>query len=160
MGYEGQAAIELEWLASGVPADGHYPFGIEEAGADRPLVVDTRPLLAEVASDVHRGRGAAVVGRRFHSTLVEIVAEVCARVRSRTGIDAVVLSGGVFLNALLLGEAVERLGRDGFRAYRHRQVPPGDGGLCLGQLAIAAARDARGIPATGPDPLDPHPAPD
>ncbi len=154
--YEGQAAIELEWLASEVPADGHYPFEIEEEGEDRPLVVDTRPLIAEVARELRRGRGAAIVGRRFHSTLVEIVAAVCSRLRSRTGLGAVVLSGGVFLNALLLGEAIERLERDGFRVYRHRRVPPSDGGLSLGQLAIAAACDMQDISTPGRAPMAPR----
>jgi len=52
-----------------------------------------------------------------------------------------VLSGGVFLNALLTVEAVTRLANESFRVYRHRHVPPNDGGISLGQLAIAAARD-------------------
>ena len=56
-----------------------------------------------------------------------------------------VLSGGVFQNSLLTVEVIERLERDGFRVYRHRSVPPGDGGLSLGQLAIAAAA---GLPST------------
>jgi hydrogenase maturation protein HypF len=154
--YEGQAAIELEWLASEALADGHYPFEVEEAGADRPLVIDTRPMIAEVAVEVGRGRGAAIVGRRFHSTLVEIVAAVCSRIRSRTGLGAVVLSGGVFLNALLLREAIERLGRDGFRVYRHRRVPPSDGGLSLGQLAIAAACDMHDDSTPGGGPMAPR----
>lgn len=51
-----------------------------------------------------------------------------------------VLSGGVFLNALLTAETCARLGREGFRVYRQRRVPPNDGGLRLGQLAVAAAR--------------------
>ncbi len=55
-----------------------------------------------------------------------------------------VLSGGVFLNALLTSEVCTRLQRDGFRVYRHRLVPPNDGGLSLGQVAIAAARIAEG----------------
>ncbi len=97
--------------------------------ANPPSVIDTRPLIAEVAAEVRRGRDAAVIGRRFHSTLVEIVAQVCSRLRERTGLAVVVLSGGVFLNALLTGEVVDRLERDGFRVYRHRRVPPGDGGL-------------------------------
>jgi hydrogenase maturation protein HypF len=55
-------------------------------------------------------------------------------------LHAVVLSGGVFMNALLSSEANTRLQNDGFRVYRHRLVPPNDGGLSLGQLAIAAAQ--------------------
>jgi hydrogenase maturation protein HypF len=52
----------------------------------------------------------------------------------------VVLSGGVFMNALLTNETVQRLSIDGFRVYRHCRVPPNDGGVSLGQLAIAATR--------------------
>jgi hydrogenase maturation protein HypF len=133
--YEGQAAIELEWLAAGVAADGAYPFDLGGV----PLVVDTRPLIRAVATDVKRGVGAALVGRRFHSTLVDVIAAVCGRLRAETGLGAVALSGGVFLNALLTREVGARLGTDGFRVFRHRQVPPNDGGLSLGQLAVAAA---------------------
>ncbi len=50
------------------------------------------------------------------------------------------LSGGVFMNALLTTEVLSRLKADGFRVYRHRRVPPNDGGISLGQLAVAAAR--------------------
>jgi len=134
--YEGQAAIELEWLAEETAADGAYPF---ELGAQTPMIVDTRPLIRAVAADVAKGTGAAVVARRFHSTMVDLIAVVCGRIRQATGLSAVVLSGGVFLNALLTREVSARLGGDGFRVYRHRLVPPNDGGLSLGQLAVAAA---------------------
>ena len=82
----------------------------------------------------------------FHTTVVEIVAAVCNRLREETGLSAIVLSGGVFLNALLTSEVCAMLPRHNFRVYRHRLVPPNDGGLSLGQLAVAirsrsAARD-------------------
>jgi hydrogenase maturation protein HypF len=145
--YEGQAAVELEWLSCRVPPDGVYPFGLEETVEGEPpvrtVVVDVRPLIREMAAEVRRGTAPAIIGRRFHSTGVEVIAAVCGRIREWTGLEAVVLSGGVFLNALLTAEVTERLTRDGFRAYRHRRVPPNDGGLCLGQLAIAAAWGSR-----------------
>jgi hydrogenase maturation protein HypF len=141
--YEGQAAIELEWLASEVAADGVYSFDLVETWEGNPpvetLVLDMRPTIAEIVGDVRRGIAPASIARRFHSTIVEAIARVCGRLRAKTGRDAVVLSGGVFLNALLTEEAAARLATDGFRVYRHRQVPPNDGGLSLGQLAIAAA---------------------
>jgi len=65
---------------------------------------------------------------------------VCTRIREETGVAVAVLSGGVFLNALLTAEVLARLAGDGFRVYRHRLVPPNDAGLSLGQAAIAAAR--------------------
>ncbi len=130
--YEGQAAIELEWLATDVPAAGSYPFEVTDS-------IDTRPLIRAVVEDLKRQTNVGTIARQFHSSLVEMIAAICQRVRSNTQVEAVVLSGGVFLNALLTREATARLKADGFRVYRHRLVPPNDGGLALGQLAIAAA---------------------
>jgi hydrogenase maturation protein HypF len=135
--YEGQAAAELEWLSTNIAADGVYPFDL----ADEPLIIDTRPLIRAVAADVGGGTAAAVIGRRFHSTLVALIADVCGRLRHDTGLTVVILSGGVFLNALLTSEVCERLTADGFHVFRHRLVPPNDGGLSLGQLVVAAAQD-------------------
>jgi hydrogenase maturation protein HypF len=142
--YEGQAAVELEWLATGAAPEEGYPFEVVESAVGSPseatLVVDTRPLIQAVASDATRPTEAARISRRFHSAVVEIIAAVCCRLRATTGNGTVVLSGGVFLNALLTSEVSARLAGVGFRVYRHRLVPPNDGGLSLGQLAIAAAR--------------------
>jgi hydrogenase maturation protein HypF len=133
--YEGQAAVELEGLAAGVPPGGAYPFRF-----DGPQI-DTRPLFERVAADWVGRVPGPVIARRFHSTVVEMIAATCGRLRAETGLNVVALSGGVFLNAIVLAESSERLIRDGFRVYRHRQVPPGDGGLCLGQLMVAAAAE-------------------
>jgi hydrogenase maturation protein HypF len=141
--YEGQSAIEMEWLATGVPDTGSYPFELEVVPGAEPsqakLVADTRPLIRAVVLDAARGTPAAIVSRRFHTTMVELIASVCDHIRGSTQLGAVVLSGGVFMNALLSSAADSRLQSDGFRVYRHRLVPPNDGGLSLGQLAVAAA---------------------
>jgi hydrogenase maturation protein HypF len=142
--YEGQAAMELEWLAERATPDGDYPFDLGGADGDNPtrfpLVVDTRPIIRAAAADADRGVAAAAIARRFHSTVAGLIAATCDRLRRQTGVGVVVLSGGVFLNALLTREASDRLGGFGFRVYRHRVVPPNDGGLSLGQLAVAARR--------------------
>lgn len=141
--YEGQAAVQLEALAASLPYAGVYPFALEPVdgreGAWDSLLIDTRPLIAAVAADACRRVEARLIARRWHSTLVEVIAQVCERIKHKTGLDRVVLSGGVFVNALLTSEASARLRLEGFRVYRHRRVPPNDGGLSLGQLAIAAA---------------------
>jgi hydrogenase maturation protein HypF len=141
--YEGQAAIELEALATDVPPDVGYPFELcdKRSDAESPpgRVLDTRPLIRAVAQDAADGTEAARIARRFHTSVVEIVAAGCSRIREQTGLAAVVLSGGVFLNALLTREVCARLRADGFRVYRHRLVPPNDGGLALGQVAVAVA---------------------
>ena len=131
--YEGQAAMDCEWQASDQDADGVYPFQVDQT-------VDTRPLIRAIVSDLDQGTCCRLVARRFHSTMVAIVVAVCERIRHEQGLDGVVLSGGVFQNAILLHETVQELKLKGFRVYRHRLVPPNDGGLCLGQLAIAAKR--------------------
>jgi hydrogenase maturation protein HypF len=147
--YEGQAAIELENLTSGEPAGEAYPFELIHVADQLPLVIDTRPMIREIASDVDQGTSPARIAGRFHTTIADIVAAVCVRLRMAGGLDAVVLSGGVFLNARLTGEVTARLAANGFRVYRHRQTPPGDGGLCLGQLAVAAARLRRSEDVAG-----------
>jgi hydrogenase maturation protein HypF len=137
--HEGQIADELEWMSSELEPDHAYPFALSTA-EDRPrLIIDTRPLIQAIASDISHGVDTARIGRRFHSTMVEAIAGVCDRIRSRDGLNVVALSGSVFTNQILLEETIERLGRDGFEVYHHRQVPTHDGGLSLGQLAIAAA---------------------
>jgi hydrogenase maturation protein HypF len=142
--YEGQAAMELEWLATDVAPDGTWPFDFaetrERADSQPAIEIDTRPLIRAIADDIRAGTAPARIARRFHSTLVEIIATVCGRLRTANGLDVVVLSGGSFMNAILAGESEQRLCRDGFRVYRHVRVPPNDGGLSLGQVAIAAAR--------------------
>jgi hydrogenase maturation protein HypF len=140
--FEGQAAMELEWVAAESAMDSAYPFDlvrtVAEAGPEATLVVDTRPIIRAVAQDVRQGTDTRRIARRFHATIVELIATVCDWLRQATGLEVVVLSGGVFMNALLRQEAGGKLQRQGFRVYCHGLVPPNDGGLSLGQLAIAA----------------------
>ena len=131
--YEGQRAIELEWLATGADGEPPYPVEVDDG------IVDTRPLIRGLARDAREGIAAARIARRFHSSVVELIARACLWLRDRGAPDSVALSGGVFMNAILLEEASQRLSTLGFRVLRHRLVPPNDGGLALGQLAAAAA---------------------
>jgi hydrogenase maturation protein HypF len=134
-GYEGQAAMQLEALAATAPAEVAYPFEIA-AGEAGVLMVDVRPMIRGIAGG---SESPPRIARRFHSTLVEIIAAVCTRIREQTAINDIVLSGGVFMNALLGGEVERRLTRDRFSVYQQHMVPPNDGGLALGQAAIACA---------------------
>jgi hydrogenase maturation protein HypF len=140
--YEGQAAMELEWLATQARVDGAYPFDLVETLRGEPpestVVIDPRPTIHAVALDAGQGTSPAVIARRFHSTVIAFIAAVCDRLRRETGLANVVLSGGVFSNALLTREVSEHLRWHAFSVYSHNFVPPNDGGLSLGQLAIAA----------------------
>jgi hydrogenase maturation protein HypF len=140
--FEGQAAMRLESIAESSADPLVYPFAIDESSG--PMTVDTRPLIRAVADDCTAGIPVMHVARRFHRSLAAIIAALCARTRDRTGLRRVALSGGVFLNRLLSGDVRSALTAGGFDVYEHRIVPPGDGGLSLGQLAVAAARVSDG----------------
>ena len=135
--FEGQAAMELEALAA-PEADMVYPAVIRDG--DDGIVVQTPDVVRGVVEDLLRQVPASLIAARFHATLADVLARVCLRLCGRTGLDAVALSGGVFQNAWLLQAAITRLETDGFQVYTHHQVPTNDGGLALGQAAVAARR--------------------
>ena len=117
--YEGQAAMELEACAARGET-GSYPFPIT---GERPTVADPGPLVAAVVEEIARGIAPSIVSARFHNSVARMVVEMCERIRAATGLSRVVLTGGVFQNATLLEQAVERLAARGFAAHRHRKVP-------------------------------------
>jgi hydrogenase maturation protein HypF len=143
--FEGQAALELERMAWSESPQGLYDFDLVrdegDCEANSPLVVDTRPLIRAITADVNHGIKAPSIARRFHETLVAMIVATCGEIRKQCGLHRVVLSGGVFMNALVTLRVTARLNEEGFHVYRHEKVPPNDGGLSLGQVAIAAARN-------------------
>jgi hydrogenase maturation protein HypF len=137
--YEGQAAIELEQRAD--PAEtAAYPAAIDDGD---PLVIRVGDLVRAVVADLRGGVPAATVAARFHHGLADATVAACRRLSAATGIRTVALSGGVFQNRLLLGRVTDGLERHGLRVLTHRRVPPNDGGISLGQVAVAAARHDR-----------------
>lgn len=130
--FEGQAAMALEFAAD-VEEEGAYPLRVVDAS---PAVVDWEPMLAAVLADRQAGVSAAKISARFHNALGELALSVARRWGGRQ----VVLTGGCFQNALLASRVRRRLLDGGFEMYTHHQVPPGDGGIALGQLRIAARR--------------------
>jgi hydrogenase maturation protein HypF len=140
--YEAEGAAALEGLALGVDA-APYPFAIEDAPT-APHVVDLRPTIARVARDLRAGISTRLVAAAFHETLVEAVVRGCRLTRARSRIGVVALSGGCFQNARLSERTAARLKEEGFEVLLHRRVPPNDGGLSLGQAAVAAFRAGRG----------------
>ena len=135
--YEGQAAIELEMVAESGdwPA---YPFSFSAVG--EALVFEPAQTIRAIVDDLGAGISGRQISARFHSTLVAVIGEICIRVRAATGNDKVALSGGVFQNCLLSVAVISHLQKLDFAVLTHSLVPPNDGGLSLGQAAVAAAR--------------------
>jgi hydrogenase maturation protein HypF len=143
--YEGQAAIELEQLAD--PGElGSYPARVTAlpAGGDSgrwPLEVSGADLVRAATEDLLAGVAAPVIAARFHNAVAAAIVAVCAQLREHAGLDIVALSGGVFQNLLLTDRVVTALIESGFRVLQHSRVPCNDGGISLGQAAVAGARD-------------------
>jgi hydrogenase maturation protein HypF len=135
--FEAQAAMELETLAaSHHGATPTYRFAVDGGR------IDAAPVVAAIADDVRHGLNTGAVAWGFHDAVAAMVAEQAERLAQETGITRVALSGGVFQNALLVGASRHRLTEKGLEVLTHRVVPPNDGGLSLGQAAIAASRVA------------------
>ena len=143
--FEGQAAMELESAACGLDWDGPcrvYPFSMARDRDRRVLCLEG--LFQAMVEDLERGETVGQVSLAFHATVARMVEAMCERMREETGLATVALSGGCFQNRILLRLVVKGLAAAGFEVLLHRQVPCNDGGLSLGQAAIAAARRDKG----------------
>ena len=130
--FEGQAAIWLEQLARRAPLTEAYPF---------PFVaseLDFRPLLLAVAQDRARGRDVREIARSFQYGIARGLRDAVNEISSGRGLDTVVLSGGVFQNELLLEDLKSLLTNGALQVWTNHAVPPNDGGISLGQAALAA----------------------
>lgn len=135
--YEGQAAIELEMLSAREPS---VPYLYRLSGDSDTLVFEWSGTIRALVADLVNGIPLALIAARFHATLIALVRDVCLRIRDDSGISVVALSGGVFQNVLLTEGVAESLQEEGFLLLTHSLVPPNDGGISLGQAAVAAAR--------------------
>jgi len=145
--FEGQAAMELEFVLEGVETDELYQFQVhtksqisnpksEIPNPKSAYVVDWSPMIEGILQDVRSEVPVGEISAKFHNTLVETIVAMARRL----GQERVVLSGGCFQNKYLTERAVRRLKIEGFRPYWHQRIPPNDGGIALGQI-LAASRE-------------------
>jgi len=154
--FEGQAAMALEFIAD-PDETAAYPLPLRQAdggptrapaggsaapGAEPPLWLDWEPLVEQVLADLARETPASIIAARFHNGLVEAAVTTAEAVRAIAPEATVALTGGCFQNARLTQRLYLRLLDRGFRCVLPRQFPPGDGGVALGQLYLAALSDA------------------
>jgi hydrogenase maturation protein HypF len=135
--FEGQAAMELETLATGLTRRS-YPYEITRDG-DK-TVLDLRPLVRAVSEERIKGKDPAAIAGAFHRTIIGGLVAMTGAVREQTGLGKAVLSGGCFQNRVLLEGTVRELEKAGFEVYTHQMLPANDGCIALGQAVVAAAR--------------------
>ncbi len=139
--YDGQGAMELEALAETTTdkTGESYRYVISGDG-ENPLQADFSPMFIEMLDNIAGGIPCAVIAWRFHKTVATAATEFCRSIAATTGLTRVVLSGGVFQNRLLSEMIYTALTHAGLTVFTHRLVPPNDGGIALGQAAIAGRR--------------------
>ena len=136
--FEAQAAMMLEYAVDETVTEA-YPLPILKSQipnpSSQPLVLDWGPLLEALLADLRQGVSVGTMAARFHNALVEGIAAVARML----GGERAALSGGCFQNRILLERAYRHLSEAGVRVYVHQRIPPNDGGIALGQVAVAAA---------------------
>lgn len=138
--YEGQAAIELEKKAvtSHQSPIASYQFEISEE--DGIFIIDPKLIIMGVVKDLESGFSVSEISTKFHTTIADLIVRICTAVRENTGLNDIVLSGGVFQNTFLFNKTLPLLKTEHFRVHTHNQVSPNDGGISLGQAVIANSR--------------------
>ncbi len=141
--YEAQAAMLLEMSIGDYKAspDDWYHDVVPERLSSGPIMIS--PLIRAIVEDIRSRQAVAIIAARFHRTLVELFVRAAKEARTSSGIHTVGLSGGVYQNVYLFESMVDRLTKEGFNVLTHHQVPANDGGLALGQVAIADAQTSQ-----------------
>jgi len=132
--YEGQAAIELEQIADHNCA-GHFEFDITDDN-----IIRAQTIIRSAVAEILNGAPAAEISAKFHLGVAHLILRLATRIRDEQKLNRVVMSGGVFQNVFLLRAARRNLTEAGFEVFTHRRVPTNDGGISLGQVAIANYR--------------------
>lgn len=138
--YEGQAAIELEALAEDENKDRNkdttYTYNIL-SHPDTPLKLDFSPMFSELLADLQLDITTASIAYRFHQTVAAASTKLCLQIAQSSGLNRVILSGGVFQNRLLAEMLYNNLANIDFKVFTHHLTPPNDGSIALGQAAVA-----------------------
>ena len=128
--FEGQAAIELEYLAWESKTEVSYQVIVVDN------LVQWQDCIFEIIKELNQGQSISLIAHKFHNYLVDIIIYFA----KHFGEQKVVLSGGCFQNRLLTEKAIDALEKNGFQPYWHQRIPPNDGGIALGQIFIASLK--------------------
>ena len=134
---EAELPIELEGIVDRLCCD-RYDFDMAREGGE--LIISCKNIIKSIVKDLAGKVDASIVSGKFHNTIAEIILKVSLKLRDRTGIYDVVLTGGVFQNRFLAARTIEILTASGLKVHTHSGVPVNDSGIPIGQIAIANAR--------------------
>lgn len=144
--YDAQAAIELESVIEKDISD-VYPYSIDDK--EENFLIGYEDIILGILRDMKDGKLASYISAKFHNTICEATIDCVRAVRYRFDINDIVLGGGVFENVYLLKNIIHGLKRHNFNIYHNRKAPINDGGISLGQAAIAAHIAKEGLYVSG-----------
>jgi hydrogenase maturation protein HypF len=134
--FEAQLPMALEAIVeNGV--EENYSFELIKK-ADEPLQIDLRKMIRQIIADIHEKTDEGIVSAKFHNTVAAALLEMAKAARASKKLDTVALSGGVFCNRYLANCLIKLLKKNDFCVLFNREFPPNDGGISVGQAAIAA----------------------
>jgi hydrogenase maturation protein HypF len=133
--FEGQAAMELEFRANSLITEEDYDLSIYEEAENgtKKYIIDWELMFGELISDYHQNTSASIIAAKFHNSLSNVILEF----EQKMAVPKIVLSGGCFQNKYLTEMSIKKLRSGSFDVYWHQRVPPNDGGISLGQIALA-----------------------
>jgi len=135
--YHAEAPMRLE-AAADAGAQGFYPFEISGN------IISMKPAFEMMIDELNNNKRPGAISAKFHRTISEVIVETVKRISRKTSLRDVTLSGGTFQNRIILEQSERLLSAAGFNVYSHSRIPSNDGGIALGQLAIAAKRREKG----------------
>ena len=130
--FQAEGPMRLESLVSNDCSD-IYPF-------TRGVTISFDETIRAIIEDILNNVGNVTIATKLHNTIILTIFDSVNAIRSKESINKVVMSGGVFQNKYLLTGATELLQKNNFEVYSHASVPTNDGGIALGQLAVASKR--------------------
>ena len=134
--FEAQLPMALEAIAeSGI--EEHYDFELK-SNSSKPLQISLSKMIKQIITDIQKGIAGRVISAKFHNTIAVALLEMAKKAREKTRLETIALSGGVFCNRYLTNRLIKLLKGNGFRVLFNREVPSNDGGISVGQAAIAA----------------------
>lgn len=131
--YHAEAPMRLEAVAS-LETEEFYDFEIKNE------IISFKQTFFEMIADLQKKMPVSFIASKFHQTVVEVISATAKQIKKDSKVNNVVLSGGTFQNRIILKKAENRLVKDGFKVFTHALIPSNDGGIALGQLAIAAKK--------------------
>ncbi|MHC4719141.1 MAG: carbamoyltransferase HypF [Planctomycetota bacterium] len=134
--FEAQLPMALEAIAA-ENIEEHYDFDLISS-AGKALQFDLRKMIEQIITDIQAGVANAVISAKFHNCLAYALLKMAETARQKTGLETLALSGGVFCNRYLTNRLVKLLNKSHFYVLFNRDVPSNDGGIAIGQAAIAA----------------------